>query len=289
LTEYQTVNGTRTPVGTLDVEDESWVSFDTDLMAWELGVEIRVKDGTGTLTGGTNAELTNGCSLTPVVCGNSDNASGPITLTPSTNQTRTWRQYNNGNATSIANSVDNLLGHLGPVFRSVSSPSWMWDEAAAVNTLWGRCDNRLHPSACVDDVSPLVLICSALIHPAVTPVAQHVYDAQRSLPSRWGDPTYGNHLLRTLKQSDIDANRAVACPDVPPPPLGMSCDEFPMASTKQGAAFVAANDYSTRTVPVSAQNSQGGITSTFYANERVIDVDTFWVLAVLPDGSRSWD
>jgi hypothetical protein len=41
-------------------------------------------------------------------------------------------------------------------------------------------------------------------------------------------------------------------------------------------------------VPASANRSQGGITSTFYAGDRVIDDDAFYVLAVLRNGSRSW-
>jgi hypothetical protein len=69
-------------------------------------------------------------------------------------------------------------------------------------------------------------------------------------------------------------------------PPGDSCDEFPLASTHQGAAFNT--DYSIAIVPSSANSSQGGIMSNFYSSNRVIDGDLFLVKAILPSGAASW-
>jgi len=65
-----------------------------------------------------------------------------------------------------------------------------------------------------------------------------------------------------------------------------SCDEYPLASTHQGAAFNS--DFSAVTVPPAANNSQGGLTRAFYRANRVIDGDPFYVRAILPDGTPSW-
>jgi len=128
----------------------------------------------------------------------------------------------------------------------------------------------------------------------VAPVAQHIYTAQSGVASgglsiAWGVPSNFNStrkpLNRDMNQSDINANRNAACAGVPIP-TGDSCDEFPLASTYQGAAFQSV--YSAVAVPSSANNSQGGLTSAFYTSNRVNDDDPFYVDAVLPNGTYSW-
>jgi hypothetical protein len=95
----------------------------------------------------------------------------------------------------------------------------------------------------------------------------------------------GAVLNRDTSQADITANNRAACAHVVTGP-GQSCDEFPLASTFQGAAFQRV--FSAVPVPASANFSQGGITGIFYSSNRVIDDDGFYVLAVLPNGTRSW-
>ena len=289
LVQSRTVNGVTTVVGTLDFDDTSWASFNRGTPSWELGVQVQVGAGTGVFIAGTRAELTNACALRPRVCGNSAAAGSVVSLTPFTSFEETWSQYNNGPSVTSAGVVDTLTRNIGPVFRSLpgTTPSWQWDESET-NSLWGRCDSVLTSTGCVDHVSPLILIYNTQTHPKVGPVAEHVYDAQRTLPSRWGVPeSGGNPLSRTLSQADIDANRAVACSGSPPV-AGTSCDEYPLATTRQGAAFVGPHNYSIRYVADSAQDSQGGLNTAFYNGQRVIPDDHFWVLAVLANGSRSW-
>ncbi|WP_425548992.1 NucA/NucB deoxyribonuclease domain-containing protein [Actinomadura meridiana] len=67
-----------------------------------------------------------------------------------------------------------------------------------------------------------------------------------------------------------------------------SCDEWPMASTYQGASRVPATDWHAKTVLAQSNNSQGGITGAFYRANRILDGDSFWVRAILPDGRSSW-
>lgn len=68
-----------------------------------------------------------------------------------------------------------------------------------------------------------------------------------------------------------------------------TCDEFPMASTNQGAALVADGDWSSRDVLKSANDSQGGIISSSNDQMRLLDGDQFLVFAELGDGRTSWD
>jgi hypothetical protein len=182
----------------------------------------------------------------------------------------------------------------------------------------GRCDNAdspptednpagSHNRGCVDHLFTPLLTYDATRNPAVQQVAKHIYDRQAGdptntpvvdgtplptgapLPSRWGvrnaDGT-GNPLHRTQDPAKIDANRAKACPASRP----VSCDEWPLASTREGAAYKSdgPQDWSWRTVSVTANNSQGGLTGTFYNQNRILDGDPFWVQAVLNDGRRSW-
>ena len=110
------------------------------------------------------------------------------------------------------------------------------------------------------------------------------------LPSHWGNPTYNggtSYLNMDTYAPDVNANRAVACPSGKTPP-GESCDEYPMASTHQGASFVGLGDWSTVYVPPSANSSQGGIMTSFSSTYQVIDGDPFFVEAVLSDGSHAW-
>ncbi|GAA2148991.1 NucA/NucB deoxyribonuclease domain-containing protein [Actinomadura napierensis] len=183
----------------------------------------------------------------------------------------------------------------------------------------GRCDNadtapsEGHPDGtinrgCVDQVfTPLLEYDARPDHnPLVQEVAKHIYDRQKgdpsatpvadgaptptnkTLPTRWGVGTIGRPLHRTQDESRITANRNTACPAGRP----VSCDEWPMASTREGAANpeppVDGQDWSWRTVPRAANDSQGGLTGDFYNKNRVLDGDAFWLRAILNDGRASW-
>jgi hypothetical protein len=95
--------------------------------------------------------------------------------------------------------------------------------------------------------------------------ADHIADAQaRGYPSV---------LSRTTDQRRIDRNRREACRGfVPQPPIRVSCDEYPFASTYEGGAGA-----SIRGVPLLEQWIQGGILSTFYRINSVLDRGQFRV------------
>jgi hypothetical protein len=178
------------------------------------------------------------------------------------------------------------------VYSGVSGngTSFQLNENELGATLYGACDNEIGQYAgCVDYTYVPVVWYDGTGGAAIAPIAQHIYDAQSAsggLPSRWGVPGAGSALQHNVNKADQRKNRSVACPGSPP--AGTSCDEFPFASTYQGAAFVAANDYSTRYVTPESQQAQAGLMSTFYQYQRVLDGDPFWVRAIAPNGAYSW-
>lgn len=294
MTNYRVVNGVPSLIGEMDFRLESSVEFDEPGDGspigpnWDLNTVITVTYTWGNLAGGASGSLWTGCKDHPDKC-HWSNGSGPenepVFLGPGSVTSRWYFQY-----TDLAlDQTKNLFGNLGSAVL-VNTPA---GQLIAVdhreNTLWGRCDafrkNRWS-QGCVDDAGAPFVFYDTITNPAVGPVAAHVYDAIRTLPSRWGS-SFGFGLARLTDDQAIDNNRAISCAGVVVPP-GQSCDEYPMASTYQGGNGAAPDDRSTRVVPKSANDSQGGITSAYYDYYRILDGDGFWVQARLADGSTAW-
>ncbi|MBB5070085.1 hypothetical protein BJ969_003173 [Saccharopolyspora gloriosae] len=106
-------------------------------------------------------------------------------------------------------------------------------------------------------------------------LAQHVADAQASgLP---GSPI-SSALTRQTDPELINKNRNTACPGSLPRPDGTECDEYPFASTNQGAFL--GNGYSQRMI-LAGDNQQGGRElAAFYRTNRVMNFDPFYVEVV---------
>lgn len=87
--------------------------------------------------------------------------------------------------------------------------------------------------------------------------------------------TKSKQLTRQTGRSKIRRNRRAALKGKVKAGPGMSLDEFPFASTKQGGkgAAVAA-------IPTSEQNAQGGKLSSFYQKNNIKDGDSFIVEVV---------
>jgi hypothetical protein len=82
-----------------------------------------------------------------------------------------------------------------------------------------------------------------------------------------------NEAQQTRNRNAVCSRRVVG----PPPRPGVSCDEYPFASTKEGGTAVPKSSRGTEWVPVKEQNSQRGFISSFYQANRVLDGDAFWV------------
>jgi hypothetical protein len=112
----------------------------------------------------------------------------------------------------------------------------------------------------------------------------------RSVQARGGPAElHRNSFLKT-------ANNKAVCPKNPPagwkPPKGWpkgqrpSCDEYPFAASWEGGTRLPANHRGIAWVPLSENNSQGGLLNAFYLANRVLDAtdakakgDAFYVFA----------
>ncbi|WP_323099153.1 NucA/NucB deoxyribonuclease domain-containing protein [Intrasporangium sp. YIM S08009] len=94
----------------------------------------------------------------------------------------------------------------------------------------------------------------------------------------------GNVLSRAVEQKSIDANRNKsqrACKQYDPnyavaAQQNLQCDEYPFASTYQGAASNIF-DFSVREIPGPDNDTAGSYLRAFYQTFRIADGDPFWV------------
>lgn len=200
----------------------------------------------------------------------------------------------------------------GPLGFSVTTWVYLWENPAWVGGVSDpvtvippvnlRCDNATPgqpwPGCVFPDYAPRYEM--SLSGPD-SAIARHVLDAQTyGLP---GTGTGGSPPLhRITDTSVIDANRQKACPSSRgrPRPTGFNCDEYPFASTREGASgndgpgrtfgwcqitdlplrILAPDGFTACLVPEGQNSSDGSRLGSFYRDNRVIDGDAFrvWVI-----------
>ncbi|MDG4857024.1 NucA/NucB deoxyribonuclease domain-containing protein [Streptomyces sp. T-3] len=151
----------------------------------------------------------------------------------------------------------------------------------AVTTV--RCDNdaSINPTkgGCVyPNYTPTYNVSTVLADQ--DQVAWHIWWAQTNLDQAWGRKGHGPALTRTQDPALNQANRDKACPDSIPRPPGKSCDEYPFASTHEGASKNP--DFSCHMVPANQNSQEGSNRGAWYGNNRVLEKDKFWVNVILP-------
>jgi len=109
-------------------------------------------------------------------------------------------------------------------------------------------------------------------------VAANVENGEHNKPAHFGWFGHGPPLTRATSSSLAAANRRAACGTRNFKPL--TCDEYPFASTFQGAAFFPADNV-TAAVPGSQNSAEGGFRVAMYRSERLLNGDPYWVF-VLP-------
>jgi len=142
-----------------------------------------------------------------------------------------------------------------------------------------RCDDEINQNGyqnggCVFYRARPTWQVSDANNPGMALVAKHMAIATGALPGYQdlpGDP--GRYTPLTYAPQRESANRAVACPASLKPPPGEdakndTCDEYPLASTLEGAA--SGDPYSICWVPHSQNSSQGGFFSGFRAQNRLL-------------------
>jgi hypothetical protein len=280
-------------LGVFSWEDQQWATLSPRSLTWTHGLQVLgYSDAFGDLADGISGALFSNCL--PVTSNCTETSLGlpdpqSVTVAPGGTYNFGWDETDTGAASTGAGQEDILNAVLGVVWLTTGGDQSEFDDTG---TLAVRCDSIVRAAAagCVDQAFTPTLTYNSVTKPRVGPVAQHIYDAQNGgLVTAWGVPSSvrsnGAVLTRDMNPADIKANRAAACGGVRAP-RGDSCDEYPLATTHQGAAFNS--DYSTAIVPVSANRSQGGLTRAFYRSNRVLDPDPFYVLAILRNGTPSW-
>ena len=204
--------------------------------------------------------------------------------------------FNNGD--SFFDTTATAPGAIGTATTNwavtFTNPAWVGPATYNASQLPVRCDNALPGSASIGCVFPDYVPAVTYQRTGPYPlVAQHIADAQSS--GLRGN-SYTNPISRLIDANLQAQNRATACPSSLPRPPGDSCDEYPFASTYQGAALsgggprtfpycavvlvtqsTGANGYSVCMLPADQNSGAGSILGAMYLNNRVLDGDDFWV------------
>jgi Deoxyribonuclease NucA/NucB len=115
--------------------------------------------------------------------------------------------------------------------------------------------------------------------------ATFILQSQQNLADHWGanyKELTGPPLQRLTDKKKKAANRTASCKGFLKKNETDSCDEYPFASTYQGAALVGPERTAAGHVPEDQNKHAGALLSSFYAKNRMLDGDFFWV------GIRDW-
>ncbi|GGU67828.1 NucA/NucB deoxyribonuclease domain-containing protein [Streptomyces daghestanicus] len=138
-----------------------------------------------------------------------------------------------------------------------------------------RCDNALPGTSKTGCTMPYIPEMAYAKNGEYPELAQHIEYAQttKNLPGKHGTKRY---LTRLTDKTKMRQNRNKACPSSLERPVGKQCDEYPFASTWQGAEH-GGGDFSRRMIDAT-QNEEGGkALSRFYLYNRIIEKDKFLV------------
>lgn len=113
--------------------------------------------------------------------------------------------------------------------------------------------------------------------PSVNETAQHIALAQFELPGSPGSLIAGNPLTRLTDPVARVANRTAACQGFVPARPRDQCDEYPFASTYQGAALAGPGNFSVASVAGLDNTTAGGRLGAFYQRNRIYDGEEFYV------------
>ncbi|MGW7260490.1 NucA/NucB deoxyribonuclease domain-containing protein [Streptomyces sp. NPDC054834] len=164
----------------------------------------------------------------------------------------------------------------GTAHWQFTNPKWAAPtNEITLNTPVVRCDNALPGTSRIGCVMPYIPELVYSKSGDFPELAKHIEYAQNTkhLPGKHGTT---NYLTRLTDKAKMKKNRSKACPSRRPRPAGKECDEYPFASTWQGAS-TGSGDFSWRMIPA-AQNRDGGkALGNFYLYNRIIEKDKFLV------------
>lgn len=263
-------------LGTGSVYVVTWNTLSSNSRSWLTGIQMNMYTATGVLAAGS------GYVRASVDCAYITRSCSPVWTTPSQSPLTlnspvygTWRATQGGTQVSSANTfVLTTFGSYGATEASVwanRSFAVRCDSEPYFRTTEGSC---VHPAK-----APWATAFGR--NSAAPKTSDHIYDAQIGQPDHWAawyDTLHTSHpLTRLTGRFGIDRNRTEACGGFTPDP-GETCDEFPFASTYQGAYYIPSlQRRSVRSIPGDDNSAGGSILSAFYARWRVIDGEAFYI------------
>lgn len=163
-----------------------------------------------------------------------------------------------------------------------------------------RCDSATYinqgltrrPDGCIFDRVTPVFQSMSRTDPRHGVAATHIYDALNSpattyptlagkiTPGKVGSGRYTTRLYHDTARRTANRNAAVAaCLRLDPnyARRGLTCDEFPFATTREGAA-VGDNRFSVRIMTRSQNASGGGVWSDWLYRDRILDGDGLYII-----------
>ncbi|MER6093363.1 NucA/NucB deoxyribonuclease domain-containing protein [Streptomyces bluensis] len=141
------------------------------------------------------------------------------------------------------------------------------------DTFWNR-DNtrRTQRAGCVfPEFTPTLETMKSLPW-----IAKNIRDVQ-ARGGHYGKMGAGPPLHREADRAKADQNRRAVCGGQRPPAQGLSCDEYPFATTKEGGTALPPISRGIAWVPNDEQDAQGGRINAFHKQQRLLDNDAFWV------------
>jgi hypothetical protein len=140
-----------------------------------------------------------------------------------------------------------------------------------------RCDNALPGTSKAGCVMPYISQMVYAKSGEFPELAAHIEYAQNTLnlPGKHGTTRYLTHLVDKEKRKE---NRDTACPPSLERPVGKQCDEYPFASTGQGAK-TGGGKFSRRMIDADQYVDGGRALGRFYLYNRIIEKDKFlmWI------------
>ncbi|KOV58787.1 hypothetical protein ADK64_35595 [Streptomyces sp. MMG1121] len=138
-----------------------------------------------------------------------------------------------------------------------------------------RCDNALPGTSKIGCVMPYIPEMVYAKNGEFPELAKHIEYAQNTLklPGKHGTTKY---LTRLTNATKIRKNRDKSCPSSRPRPQGKQCDEYPFASTWQGAS-TGGGKFSWRMINAKQNREGGQALGNFYLYNRIIEKDQFLV------------
>lgn len=141
-----------------------------------------------------------------------------------------------------------------------------------------RCDHafRGRPAGCV--IPKFIPIMTSMRR--LADIANNIRRIQNSSPGHYGRPGSGHPLHRMMDLRKQRRNRNAVCgrPVTGPSPRpGVTCDEYPFASTQEGGKALSGRNRGWAWVPAAQQHKQRGFITSFHSANRVLGGEPFYV------------